>query len=285
MQEDIRTVGPRIRGQIPGLTPKEQEIAHDLLNRGSAIRGLTVSEVGHAHDVSDAMIVKLSKKLGYSGYRELRDVLYNYSQLTVNDLHEEVTVDDTPETIVHKVFQTSMQALQETLAILDVEAFKRAVDVLVDARQRDFYGVGGSAYIAADAYHKFLRIGIRATAYADSHLMLMSASLLTPADMVLAVSHSGQTHAILDSVRLAKQNGATVVALTNYLVSTLAQEADIVLYSTARGSPLTGENAAARVAMLNIVDALFVSVAQRNYAQAEENLDRTMSSVTQKRES
>ncbi|RUU47795.1 RpiR family transcriptional regulator, partial [Mesorhizobium sp. M7A.T.Ca.TU.009.01.1.1] len=47
--------------------------------------------------------------------------------------------------------------------------------------------------------------------------------------------------------------------------------------------PLMGENAAARIAQLNILDALFVAVAQRDYQAAERNLGRTMSAVTSKR--
>jgi DNA-binding MurR/RpiR family transcriptional regulator len=63
----------------------------------------------------------------------------------------------------------------------------------------------------------------------------------------------------------------------------LAQAADVVLCSTAQGSPLMGENAAARIAQLNILDAVFVAVAQRDYKAAERNLERTMSAVASKR--
>jgi DNA-binding MurR/RpiR family transcriptional regulator len=56
-----------------------------------------------------------------------------------------------------------------------------------------------------------------------------------------------------------------------------------VLCSTALGSPLTSENAAARIAQLNIMDAIFMAIAQKSYNSAEENLSRTMSAVRTKR--
>jgi DNA-binding MurR/RpiR family transcriptional regulator len=56
-----------------------------------------------------------------------------------------------------------------------------------------------------------------------------------------------------------------------------------VLASTSQGSPLTGENAAARIAQLNILDALFVAVAQRDVTTTEANLRRTMESVSPSR--
>ena len=93
-------------------------------------------------------------------------------------MREELSPADSPREIVNKVFGASKQALEETLAIADIEAYDRAADFIAGARQRDFYGVGGSAQIARDVAHKFLRIGVRASVFDDAHMMAMSASLL-----------------------------------------------------------------------------------------------------------
>jgi DNA-binding MurR/RpiR family transcriptional regulator len=114
-------------------------------------------------------------------------------------------------------------------------------------------------------------------------MMLMSAALLGPGDVALALSHSGETEAVLEAAALARENGAAVIAVTNYAASTLARRSDLALCSTAQGSALTGENAAARIAQLNILDAVFVAVAQRDYAGAEGNLEKTMRAVQSKR--
>lgn len=284
MAEDIRSIGPRIRMVRPSLTTKEQQIVDYLLELGGHIQDMTITQIAAHQQVSEAMVVKLAKKLGFSGYRDIRHRLHEYSQLPVAEMYKELDPDDTAETIVHKVFQTAVQALHETEAILNIADIERAVDILLQSRNRDFYGVGGSATIARDASHKFMRIGVRCMAFDDAHMMAMSASLLSSGDMVLAISHSGETSAVLDAVRLARQNGALVIGLTNYSTSTLALEADVSLFSTARGSAIMGENAAARIAQLNILDALFVRVAQRDYTRALDNLNKTMSSVKQKRE-
>ena len=143
----------------------------------------------------------------------------------------------------------------------------------------DIYGVGGSAAVCYDAAHKFLRIGIRSTVFSDTHLMMMSASLLSKKDVVLAVSHSGQTLELLDIVDLAKKNGARVIALTNSFASDLARASDIVLCAPARDSPLIGQNATARIAQLTLIDSFFMCLARQNYDLAEENLHKTMSAV------
>ena len=280
---DLKSVGPRIRMMMPLLTPLEAKVVDTVFGLRDFNEDTTLKEIAGEAGVSEAMVVKITKKLGFAGFREFRNAVALYNQLPTSEMHQELSPDDTSEEIIQKVFHTSIHALQETLAILDVTAFDRAADLIHRARQRDFYGVGGSAQIARDVALKFLRIGIRSTVYDDANMMLMSASLLGGDDVVVAFSHSGNTTAVIEAVQLARKNGARSIVLTNYDTSPLAQIADVVLCSTAQGSPLMGENAAARIAQLNIMDAVFVAVAQRNYRAAEQNLQRTMSAVNSKR--
>ena len=277
------SVGPRIRMMLPLLTPLEAHVVETILAMREFGIETPLKQIATTADVSEAMVVKITKKLGFDGYRGFRAALAQYNRLPAAGMHQDLSPEDTSREIVQKVFRTSINALEETLAILDLDAFERAVDAIHGARQRDFYGVGGSAQIARDVGHKFLRIGLRASVFDDAHMMLMSASLLGPPDIAIGFSHSGNTSAVIEAIQLARRNGATTLAITNYDRSPLAQQADIVLCSTAQGSPLMGENAAARIAQLNILDAIFVAVAQRDYRRAEQNLDRTMSAVAANR--
>ena len=284
MSFDPRTVGPRIRMLLPELTASEARITEIML-RSDGDAALPLKGIAQEADTSEAMVVKTAKRLGFSGYKELRAALQAYKSQPHVDLHQEVKPDDTAETIVQKVFRTSIQALEETLAILDMEGFRHAAELLHGARQRDFYGLDGSAQIARDVAHKFLRIGIRASAFDDTHMMAMSASLLRAGDVVVAFSHSGRTSGVLESVQIARANRASVIAITNYASSPLAEMSDVVLYSTAQGSFLTSENAAARIVQLNIMDAIFIAVAQKGYQSAEASLAKTMAAVSAKRRS
>ncbi len=282
---DPRAVGAQIRMRLPGLTPLEAKVAADILARKDIDEAMPLRDVAAVSGVSEAMVVKVAKKLGFTGFRDFRQGLVDYYRSDIAALHAEISADDTSGEIVQKVFRTAMQALEETFAILDLEAFDRAADVLHRARQRDLYGLGGSAQIARDVSHKFLRIGIRSSVFDDAHMMMMSAALLGPDDVAIAFSHSGSTAAVIDAVDLARRNGARTIAVTNYPDSMLARAVDVVLCSTAQNNPLLGENATARIAQLNLLDALFVAVAQRDRAAADQNLARTMRAVQSKRRS
>ena len=280
---DPRQIGPAIRSRLPELTALETRIVDLMLTDRRFNVETALADVARDAAVSEAMVVKLAKKLGFAGFREMRSQIVAYNLLPTAELHEQLTVADDAATIVKKVFRTAVQALEETLAILDIAAFGRATDLLAGARQRDFYGLGGSAQIARDVAHKFLRVGVRASVFDDSHMMRMSASLLGPGDVAVGFSHSGETDAVIRAIGLARANGAGTIVITNHAASRLARLAEVVLASTAQGSPLTGENAAARIAQLNILDALFVAVAQRDVATTEANLRRTMDSVSPSR--
>ncbi len=282
---DPRAVGAQIRMKLPGLTPLEAKVAADILARKDIDEAMPLRDVATGSGVSEAMVVKVAKKLGFAGFRDFRQGLVDYYKSDTAALHAEISADDTSGEIVQKVFRTAMQALEETFAILDLAAFDRAADYLHRARQRDFYGLGGSAQIARDVSHKFLRIGIRSSVFDDAHMMMMSAALLGPDDVAIAFSHSGSTSAVIDAVELARRNGARTIAVTNYPDSPVAQSVDLVLCSTAQNNPLLGENATARIAQLNLLDALFVAVAQRDRKAADLNLARTMRAVQSKRRS
>lgn len=280
---DPRAVGAQIRMKLPSLTPLEGKVAADILLRRDITPDIALRAVAEGSGVSEAMVVKVAKKLGFAGFRDFRQGLVDYYRSDTAALHSEIGLADTAGEIVQKVFRTAMQALEETFAILDLAAFERAADYLHRARQRDFYGLGGSAQIARDVSHKFLRIGIRASVFDDAHMMMMSAALLRPGDVAIAFSHSGNTAAVIDAVELARRNGARTIAVTNYPGSPVARIVDVVLCSTAQNNPLLGENATARIAQLNLMDALFVAVAQRDRPAADANLDRTMRAVKLKR--
>jgi RpiR family transcriptional regulator, repressor of rpiB and als operon len=268
---------------LPELTAAETRITEILLRNDDDASTTPLKAIAEEAETSEAMVVKTAKRLGFSGYKELRAALQAYKTQPYVDLHQELKPDDTAETIVQKVFRTSIQALEETLAILDMDAFRHAAELIHSARERDFYGLGGSAQIARDVSHKFLRIGIRTSVFDDTHMMAMSASLLRAGDVVVAFSHSGRTSGVLESVQIAQSNGASIIAITNYSSSPLADLCDVVLCSTAQGSRLTSENAAARIVQLNIMDAIFIAVAQKGYQSAEANLARTMAAVSSKR--
>lgn len=280
---DPRTIGAHIRMHKPNLSSLELKVLDSIIARKDFSEQTSLKEIAEENQVSEAMIVKIAKKLEFNGFREFRSNLVLYRQLDVSRLFNEISAQDNMLQLIDKVFGNSMQALEETKTLLNPDDLNACADLLAGAGEILLFGMGGSAVIGADLSHKFLRIGIRSQVLFDTHIMLMSASVCTEKSVVLAVSHSGRTIDVIEAVKLAKANGAKVIVVTNYANSPLTQYADVVLTSTSQGSMFLGENAAARIAMLIILDVIFVAVAQRNLKRSEENLIRTRAAVQDKR--
>jgi RpiR family transcriptional regulator, repressor of rpiB and als operon len=265
----------RLRAHLSSLTALESHALFTLLHRHVTDEDTLLKCAAGATGVSEALIVKLAKKLGFDGFRQLREALGEHNRVSQAKLQEELCGADGASDRLQKVLRASVRALEEGLARVSPEALERAADCLHAARQRDFYGEGGSGQMARDASYQFLRIGVRTSVFDDGQLMLMSAALLRRGDVVMAFSHSGQTAAVVEAARQARQNGAHLIALTNRLDSPLGRESDVALCANLDGLPWAGENAAARLVQLSVLDALLSTVAQKDYAGAQANLGRT----------
>lgn len=229
--------------------------------------------------MSTALIVKVSKKLGFSGFKQLKDSLITHHASESYLPNEQLSPDDSCEQIVHKVLQNSINALTEILNFVDAKMVAAAAEAIINARNVELYAVGGSTIICEDFQHKLLRFGIRANVPRDRHLMLMSASVLTEEDVVLVVSHSGQTVDLMDAVRLAKQSGAKIISITNNYHAELSQLSDYPLYAPASPEPLLGKNGTARLVKLAIIDSLYAILASKIPDLVNENMEKTSKAV------
>jgi DNA-binding MurR/RpiR family transcriptional regulator len=276
---DIESVGDCLRERFSTLTALEARVISVILSQCTIDDKTLLKVVADETHVSKAMVVKIAKKLGFDGFRSLRAALAKHNRLPLAKARQELSDQPTVRALAENARGASLKALEEVFSLVSFENLGQAAQWLYAARQRDFYGLGGSAQVARDAVCKFLRIGLRGSAFDDGLMMLMSASLLQKGDVVVAFSYSGQTLIVLEAAGQARKNGAHVIAITNCPSSRLTQVAHVVLCATVEDSPLTGENGAARMVQLSLLDALFMAVARSNPTATEANLSRTMSVV------
>ena len=114
-------------------------------------------------------------------------------------------------------------------------------------------------------------------------MAITSAANLGPADVAIALSHSGTTADTIDAANQARRRGATTVAITNFVSSPLAVMADVVLTTVTNETTFRSGAMAGRRAALIVVDCLFVAVAQRRFVATTEALVRTSEAVASRR--
>ena len=96
--------------------------------------------------------------------------------------------------------------------------------------------------------------------------------MIKPDDLVLVVSNSGESQELIAIVPLVRRLGATVVALTGNVTSTLARHADIVLDCSVQkeACPLNLAPTASSMAQMAMGDALAVALLDARGFRAED---------------
>jgi DNA-binding MurR/RpiR family transcriptional regulator len=273
----------RIRVAQPGMAKGARRIADFILEQPDKVVSMSVTELSDTIGVSEGSIVNFSRTIGLSGFQHLKLSLAREVVQPVQFIHEDLSRSDDIGLVCRKVFHSGIQALRDSLSVLDPQSLEKAVGVIRTARRVEIYGIGSSAPIAEDTYYRMLRIGLDARAVTDSHVQAISASQCDPDVAVLTISHSGTTHETLASTRLAKEAGARTVVITNFARSPIQSYADIVLFTMARETRFRTEAMTSRIAQLCVVDTLIAALALADYDRSTERLKHTFEALSIKR--
>lgn len=263
-------VQAKIRSRLPNSSRGERRVAEYILQNPAQVIYQSVTEVGVFTETSEATVIRFCQTLGYRGFHEFKVALAQDLVVPTPAQSEEVKPGDALPAMVNKLLTHNIQVLQDTMRVLDVEQLERAVDAIVRARKVEFYGVGASGITAADARYKFLRIGTLCDAPSDLNIQVMSASMLTPQDVVVGISWSGSNKDTLHVLRTAKQAGARIIVVTNFARSPVTEVADIVLLTASRETPMQSGSLASKIAQIFIIDLLFTGVVLRNWDKTQQ---------------
>ena len=250
----------RIKSLYRDFSKKEKLIASFILADPKVASRMTISEIAGQVGLAASTVFQFARKLGYSGFRDFRNDLLTEEFDPAISVHENVSSEDDSMSIAQKVFSSSEQSLQGTLALLSKADLERARDAVAGAETLSFFGVGGSNVVAFDAYHKFLRSPIKCQYGTDLHIQLMQASLMTERDCAVIITHTGLSKDILQLAAIAKKTGATIVLITSYPSSALSKLADVTLVSVSEETGYRSESLASRIAQLAIIDTLFTMI-------------------------
>jgi DNA-binding MurR/RpiR family transcriptional regulator len=282
-QAPVENAVTRIRVSYPTMPKAAKRIADYILADPSRVVRMSVTELSEATDVAEGSVINFCQKLGLSGFQQLKLSLAQETVQPVQFIQEDLERGDDVDATCRKIFSAGIQALRDTLSVLDPKAMARAVDIFHDAKRIEIYGIGSAAPIAEDAHYRMLRIGLDAKVVVDSHVQAISASLTDPSVAVLTISHSGATVETIAATRLAKQAGAKTVVITNFAKSPIQAHADVVLFTMARETLFRTEAMTSRIAQLCVLDALIAALALADYDRATQTLKRTFDTLSIKR--
>jgi len=263
-----------ITNALPDLTPSEQRVGRWILRHPKEAATITLAKLAVECETSEPTVVRFCRHVGLSGFRELAIRLTEALSSPAAYVHRNVSADDSIADAVIKVMDTSIQSLVEMRAQLSSMPINAAVGAMNDARQIVFAGLGASGQVARDACHKFFRLGIPCTALHDTTMILQYAAIADSRDVLVLLSHSGRWQEFGRAAKMARERGATVIAVTSP-DSVFAEEASLhfpcsVVEDTNIFTPMSS-----RLAQLALLDAIQVALALAQGDVAGDNLRRS----------
>lgn len=253
----------KIEAMRPGLSKSELLVCDYILTHPDEVIHLSVSELAAKSGVSDATVIRASQKIGSSSYQDLKISIAKDIVTPLQGVNEEISADDPAGKVTEKVFQGILHTLDYTYRIQDPGLLEKAADILLHANRICICGLGNSHAIAADIQHKFMRLGLNATAYADNHLQVICANSMKKGDVLFAVSHSGSSRDVVHAAEIALRNKASVISLTNVGRSPLADISTVALHTASNETKYRRVALSSRIAQMAIVDVLYTMIALR----------------------
>ncbi|UCH27148.1 MAG: MurR/RpiR family transcriptional regulator [Trueperaceae bacterium] len=249
-----------ISNALPKLRGITRRVAEFVLNAPQETINLTITELGDRVGVSEASIVRFAQSLGYSGFQALKIRLAEDIVSPMLIVHEDLSPDDDPSVAVQKAMTVGLRSVEDTMRILDMTLLDATIEALCGARQINLFATGNSTPIAIDLDFRLTKIGLNSRFTVDTTLQQMHAALTGPTDVALGISHTGSSKDTVYALQLAKDRGATTVAITNHSDSPLTRFGDICLFTSTRIGHFREERLDSNLAMLALTEALFVGI-------------------------
>ncbi|MFJ4029051.1 MurR/RpiR family transcriptional regulator [Paenarthrobacter sp. NPDC089989] len=223
---------------FPSLVPSEQRVAQFCLDAPEVVATMSVADLVAQTGTSPATVVRACKRLGFDGFQHLRQVLLRDLGAAARDSagQEGWGATGTPgsaEHLVTGVFSRAAHDIRGALASLDFKNFAEAADAIRAAGRVLVVANGASLAPAKSFALRFLATGVVCEAPGDIVSQHITAKLLGPGDVCIAISDSGLNGFTLGGARIALERGATVIGITSYSRSTLAEIATHALVAGA----------------------------------------------------
>ena len=208
-------------------------------------------------------IMRTCRDLGFAGLREFKLALAQELALGGSPLHRRVNIEDAADEVVSKIARSAAATVAGVRNQLDMAVLNSAVAAIASAPHIDIVGAGNTSwFMATDLQARLFRLGLSTTAWADYHLQQVAAGAQKPGGVVIAITHVGGMPSLLDSVDIARAQGARIVAITRP-GTLLAQRADWLLGLSVPDDAVMHVGIDAYLVHLTLIEILTVLVAQR----------------------
>jgi len=257
----------RIKQLQRELSPSEAKVAMAILADPERVVDQTITALAASAGSSTAAITRLCKRIGLSGYADLRmdiaKVVFSSQKRKEGPLLLDPKQMKDSRMITSSVIGAVCRNVELLEDVLDTKAVEDATLALDGANHILITGVGASGLVGADFQQKLIRLGISSMYQNDSDVQQVCASTLSKGDVCVVFSYSGNTGSMIRVASLAKEHHATLVSVTRVGTNPVSSLADIRLEVPDSETLYRQGATLSRLNQLVVVDILYASLIAR----------------------
>lgn len=191
---------------INSLTISELDVLRFIDGNKKVFLESSIKELAKLTFVSTATVMRLCKKLGFTGYLEFKYIIKE--ELS----KEEIKMK--PESF-QELLNYNIKTITETAKMISEEKVKEVVNHIKNKKRIHFFGKGLTSTILQYASKELMTSNYPNTNYQDTHIAYISAESMSEDDILFVASMSGNTHQIVRASQIAKSRNATVVTISS----------------------------------------------------------------------
>lgn len=257
MNMDVMDV---IHQKMPEFSKGQKLIGHFIIDHYDKAAFMTASKLGMTVGVSESTVVRFASEVGFDGYPQLQKALQEMirSRLTAVQRMEVTTEQIGSTDVLTKVLQRDIERIRKTMEETSIEDFNRAVKAIVSANRIYIVGVRSCASLVGflSFYFNHIFPSVVPINTSSSSQMFEDLFRIDKGDVLIACSFPRYSSATINATKYARERGATVIAITDSLLSPLLTENDIPLLARSDMASFVDS----LVAPLSLINALIVAV-------------------------
>lgn len=256
-----KSVLDTICASLDNFFESERKIGTYIIQHTAEVVDMTVGELAQACGVSDASVSRFCKKIDMKGFHHLKITLAKEISERGKEGEEEVSnhisVNDIDQSLKN-ILANKVTEITQTVSMMDTKQLHKILNLLNNAKTVQFFAVGNTIPVAIDGAFKLNQIGIPAVSGTIWETQIGYTYNMTADDVVIAISNSGESTAVLRALEAARSAGATTISITNSEKSSAAQLSDYHITTATREKLFLDGYCFSRVSATTVIEILYL---------------------------